>query len=64
MSYSIKKRRHERPCELCARNGTLAQRIHPINFRPEYRRLCTTHRAILGYTPVDYGHTTGRMTDR
>ena len=62
-AYSIKKHRHEKPCELCKRNGILAQRLNPTNWHPEHRRLCTTHQKQLGFHPVDFGHTTGRTND-
>jgi hypothetical protein len=55
-SWQIRRKQHERPCELCKTNGILSQRLDPTNWQPHTRRLCRKHRLELGYHPVDWGH--------
>lgn len=41
-------------CELCTGNALLCQRLNPVNWQPETRRLCRKHRIELGFHPVDW----------
>ena len=56
--FTIKKPARRVECEHrgCHANGILAQRLDPLNWQPETKRLCAYHQRQLGFHPVDWSH--------